>query len=466
MKRSLTEAPHQEKSKQQNIAKAMTFQEVMSSPSASSSSEIEILKAVKAVPPPAHKRKKSEKVKIEKQEKHEPKVKREPDIKEEREVKEEHVKREIATPSKLPYKRKLSPEAYLGQTPIKRKDRLRLYQMATPQIPSKRRRLTEGEKALDELRIAVQKKRAAEKRAAESGQSTITHHFPSTAAASGSTPPNVTAAANGEPESLARDECEKGVACLSMRELQYYTLMQHGLNNPSLMLQTYNLRTVPQTFHIILSSKHGSSSQYIGRCKVDECSEITACLQLKQKPISFQSDVEKHYWHDRIKDGKAVFAWRVRVTHQIPVKPVRLTFQKHRHRHFFCTKDVLEAGVPRPPQRASLYETAPFFLRLLSTRDYRLLQLTAQALDGHKLRIGTTCSGSDIIVTAIKATIRQLNREFNVAHLPIHTFSNLTPHNNCQSYVLSVGVCKVWLIYPSQTEVRFQLACGMCSHAR
>lgn len=377
----------------------------------------------------------------------------------------------------LPWEKKGESSAYFlfPTNPAEkrqRRQRLRLYQ-ATPHLepPTKKHRLTEGEKALEELKISLQKKK---QRTPQDIQSTITF-TPATPTRAEPAPPQASVAvAAREAESPANES--QGVACLTMRELQYYALMQNGLNSPSVMLHTYNLRKLPHTFHIILRSHNGTASQYMGRCRVDECLSVTYKEQLLDKSITLPSDAERQYWISRIQEGKAVFAWRLQATHQTPAKPVRLTYQKYRHRHFYCPKEVLEAGVPRPPKRASLYETAPFFLRLLSSRDYRLLQTTAQALNGHKLRLGTTCSGSDIAVTAIKAVLRQLNREFNAAHLCIHVCTFLCEHlllqeKHCQDHVLSVGSCQVvplqmgYLAYATKTTVRYPLVCAMYSPA-
>ena len=94
---------------------------------------------------------------------------------------------------------------------------------------------------------------------------------------------------------------------------------------------------------------------------------------------------------------------------------VRLTKQKFRNRHFYMPLSQLKAGITiPPPAELSLYSTSEFFLRLLSPDQYKLLRKTAFNLHGRKLRVGTTCSGSDIGVTAIKSILKKINREFRV----------------------------------------------------
>ena len=76
-----------------------------------------------------------------------------------------------------------------------------------------------------------------------------------------------------------------------------------------------------------------------------------------------------------------------------------------------------------PPASMSLYSTSSFFIRLLSTADYSKLRETAHNLDGYKLRVSTTCSGSDVGIIAIKSVLRAMNKEFGATGC-LYTYSN------------------------------------------
>ena len=63
----------------------------------------------------------------------------------------------------------------------------------------------------------------------------------------------------------------------------------------------------------------------------------------------------------------------------------------------------------------SLYATSAWFVRLLRISQYQHLKRVALELDGTDLRIGTTCSGSDICIVAIHGLMEAINAEFGVS---------------------------------------------------
>ena len=92
---------------------------------------------------------------------------------------------------------------------------------------------------------------------------------------------------------------------------------------------------------------------------------------------------------------------------------VRVTTQKFRNRHFYMDPAALDSGELAVPKRCSLYSTADFFIRSLTSSDYTQLKETAMSLNGCRVRVGTTCSGSDIGIIALKSLLRAINKEFN-----------------------------------------------------
>ena len=122
-------------------------------------------------------------------------------------------------------------------------------------------------------------------------------------------------------------------------------------------------------------------------------------------------------WKQRLKERLPVHLWSFSDVTQLDEElQVRVTKMKYRNRHFTMPMSQLLAGITvDPPREPSLYQTSGFFLKLLGESDYRLLQETAHALNGRKLRVGTTCSGSDIGITAVKSMLVKINREFQVS---------------------------------------------------
>ena len=113
-----------------------------------------------------------------------------------------------------------------------------------------------------------------------------------------------------------------------------------------------------------------------------------------------------------------MFLWEFSCVEVVPERQIRLTYQKFRNRLFVMPKSHFEQGAcVDPPKGPSLYHTADFFMKLLSAADYQRLRATVMALDGCSIRVGTTCSGSDIGITAVKSLLLEINRTFNVIWL-------------------------------------------------
>ena len=64
-----------------------------------------------------------------------------------------------------------------------------------------------------------------------------------------------------------------------------------------------------------------------------------------------------------------------------------------------------------------LGSTAGFFVRRLSEADTALLRTTLQHLDGKTITMGSTCSGTDVIVPVVEHTFAALNQIFGASRL-------------------------------------------------
>ena len=199
-------------------------------------------------------------------------------------------------------------------------------------------------------------------------------------------------------------------ACLMVRDSQWAFLKKERA-----ILMTYNIK--PMSISIILSQDQGTRSVLVGHCQVNK----TVQLKKGEVPVRLSTG----YCKKRLKDGLAVFVWNLSDI-QVLTNPmvVKLTSQRYRNRHFFMEKSMLETSWSvDPPASMSLYSTSSFFIRLLSTADYSKLRETAHNLDGYKLRVGTTCSGSDVGIIAIKSVLRAMNKEFGATGC-LYTYSN------------------------------------------
>lgn len=155
-----------------------------------------------------------------------------------------------------------------------------------------------------------------------------------------------------------------------------------------------------------------------------ECTQIQKIARLPNCDSQLLAGLKK-----RLRNGLSCYSWTLDNVTEVEPTPVRNTKSKIRNRHFKMPIAWLQSGIDiEPPSEPSLYCTSYFFLKLLSKEQYKLLERTARALDGRKLRIGTTCSGCDIGVTAVKSVLKMINREFSVSCLQLcHMFQPLSP---------------------------------------
>ena len=198
----------------------------------------------------------------------------------------------------------------------------------------------------------------------------------------------------------------ESVKCIMIREGQLNTMKQHCM-----YAQTYNFKLdskKPNLLTVILSKDNGSSSVIVGTVQLQECTHIMKILDL---PTCLD---QLEYWKNKLRDGSSVYIWRLSNLEFLnDPYPVRLTCQKFRNRHFTMASKSLELGQPSmAPEAMSLFYTSHFFINLLSRKDYNKLKDVAQGLNGCVIRVGTTCSGSDIGITAIKSILKALNRLF------------------------------------------------------
>ena len=215
------------------------------------------------------------------------------------------------------------------------------------------------------------------------------------------------------PESNNQDK--QIVKCLMVSEKIFQTL---SAAKGGYMIRSYNLQDLPATLHIVISQSSTNSTGgciYAGTLEVDSSFQIS----LKRDLRKYTADpAEEAAWRSKMTDSKKAFAWHIR-TVAAATKPHNIKFigGKHRNRHFLCEKQQLLSGIDIALPKLSLYSTSSFFLKLLPNEPYNHLKLVAKALDGHNLRIATTCSGSDICITALEALVQTINEEFGVSRL-------------------------------------------------
>lgn len=79
--------------------------------------------------------------------------------------------------------------------------------------------------------------------------------------------------------------------------------------------------------------------------------------------------------------------------------------------------DLMVGDVDVPDM--NLKSTATFFLNRLCEDDKKKLLENVKALDGNTIKLGSTCSGTDIIVPVFRRTLDAINEMFGAACLCI-----------------------------------------------
>ena len=125
----------------------------------------------------------------------------------------------------------------------------------------KSERMTEGEKALEELRQSVKEHRDGVE---------------------------------------CSDDAEAGelsdmVKCLMLQQSTFTDLLRKG---QGILLRTYSIR-VPESFEIIMSLREGSGFAHVGCLRVDACQPVTRHKELASFKLSSQ---DEQFWRERVRE--------------------------------------------------------------------------------------------------------------------------------------------------------------------
>ena len=206
------------------------------------------------------------------------------------------------------------------------------------------------------------------------------------------------------------DSLDKQVNCIILLESTWDKL---AAGQSTTMFRSYSLRTTPLQFHVLFRGD-GSFTSYVGRMTVRKVEAVTSTRTVKE----FENNPhEVKFWCDKVKNEKDIFIWEIsKVEAWDEAKPIRFLQAKYRNRHFQVPKrQLMEGSAGMETPRPSLYARSSWFVRLLSIPQYQHLKRVALELDGTDLRIGTTCSGSDICIVAIHGLMEAINAEFGVS---------------------------------------------------
>ena len=120
-------------------------------------------------------------------------------------------------------------------------------------------------------------------------------------------------------------------------------------------------------------------------------------------------------WKNRmLKEEKPLYLWKLEEIKKLE-SPKRVPiYGKASCRSFAVSFGQLTSLYERALPGLDLCETTDYFRNLLSQTDLQKLHQTMKCLDGRVIRVGTTCSGTDIGVSTLKLTILSLAKHFGV----------------------------------------------------
>lgn len=172
---------------------------------------------------------------------------------------------------------------------------------------------------------------------------------------------------------------------------------------------------------VILRPFQSNVDRFVALCLGDEGHSAVAILKVGSctrvqnlRTVSLPSGLYTKGDLERMKRSKVVYQWHFEemllldpphVLRFLDVAP------RFRNRTFTCTKKQLFESnhSDMAPTAMCFTQTAKFFVSQMSETMRKDLADTVHLLDQQEIRIGTTCSGSDIIVPVIGKTIDFLN---------------------------------------------------------
>lgn len=114
-----------------------------------------------------------------------------------------------------------------------------------------------------------------------------------------------------------------------------------------------------------------------------------------------------------IDENKRLYEWTFAGVKPFEMKTRLAKAQKGNYSH--VSRSMLLQVPHEQAPAMNLRATAEYFVNRLSASDRKSLARTMSLLDGKCIRVGSTCSGTDMIIPVMKWTFHTLSRMFNVA---------------------------------------------------
>ena len=188
-----------------------------------------------------------------------------------------------------------------------------------------------------------------------------------------------------EPESLAKDKDH--VVCCLFQDFEWNALLS---GHTSSIIRPF----AAHEQKLVVLVREQSGHMIVGEV------EFASCAQLDRL--------------NSIKNNKAAWTWEFCdiVAYDVPFAARFLSIApRFRNRPFVLTKSQLEESEADAPTGMDFYETGKFLVNQLSMDMKEVLAQRIALLSNGRacIRVGTTCSGTDVCIPALKELVRFLN---------------------------------------------------------
>lgn len=182
--------------------------------------------------------------------------------------------------------------------------------------------------------------------------------------------------------------------------------------------------------HVLIRPQSGH--QCVGRMVIESCQATT--LKLAEKTL--RDMYTKQQWSDLKSKGKEVYFWTFKELDSFD-KPHMVRFldlaPRFRNRTFKIRRETLASTrVGKHPSKLCLVETASFFFQQLPALEQESIVQTLRLIRDGTIRIGTTCSGTDICVASLQSICKFLNKtEARCIYIHNHVYKYIYIYLNC-----------------------------------
>lgn len=136
---------------------------------------------------------------------------------------------------------------------------------------------------------------------------------------------------------------------------------------------------------------------------------VDSCEKFEDAVINSSAKVKQDLAR-AAKRFKRPYLWNIKAVNVFDEQSqISFVSQKYKNRLFTMPKASLCHHALSPPANLNLKDTCSYFLNMCTPEQRRAISAQVQRLSDVSIRVGTTCSGSDIGITVLRQTISHLN---------------------------------------------------------